>query len=210
MWWRVCTEYRPRSKAAQSPKTSHSSLLILVLSYCILFSTVIFVVRWISKFIRISVFLMTMSNRTTKRSDKYWPIWRFSKCPNGNKAMFPLMKSARGFTISHNGILKLKPKSKILPKGVWTLMAAKSQHDLRISFSKSSKHIRLSCRSWWLRKWVKPNKLLRSLLKYSTSQRNKISCLNNMVSISKVITTFCPRIRPCKTKRFRLKICKVN
>lgn len=156
------------------------------------------------------MFLMIMYKRTIRKLGKYWLIWRFSKCRNGNKGMCLLIKFGRGFMILQSGIHKLKLKSKILLRAVWTLMVVKLLQDLRISFNKNYKHIRLNCPCWWLRKWVKLNKWLRNLLKYSTFQKNKISYSNNMVSISKVITTFCPKIRPCKTKRFKSKICRVN
>ncbi len=85
-----------------------------------------------------------MSRKTIKKLDKFWPSSKFSKCPNGKKGMYHLMRSGRESMTSLNGIHKLKLKSRISLRAVLTLMEVKLPPDSLMNWSKNFKFIKLN------------------------------------------------------------------
>ena len=159
---------------------------------------------------KILAYHMITSKKITRKWDRFWLYWKYSKCQNGSKAMYHLTKLERESMISLNGILKSRLKSKISPRDVSTLMEAKLPLDLHMSFNRNLKPIRPNFHCWWWKKWVKPNKAFKSLLKFLTFPSNNRLCWDNMVNISKAITTFWRKIRAWKIRKLKLKTCKVN
>lgn len=103
---KVFIEFPLKLKVDHYQKKNHKNLQILGQSYHNLLNLIVFVDKWMNKFVRILVYLKTMLSKITKKFDRFSLTWKYFKCQNGNKVMFHLTKFVVEFMILQNGILK--------------------------------------------------------------------------------------------------------